>query len=273
MAARATWTGAVTFAGFPIHLTAYALVKSKKAESFTTLSPDEGPVSRVYVDEAGTVIPSAELRKGYKTAAGVVPLAPEVIEQIGEGERTTVINPDRFSRRESVPLHLATGQYRLVPDKKVPGAEGPVGILWNGLAKTGRVLVTEWTRRAGSMPELVAIHADSYGLTATTLPYFTDLADVPEHPFEENDQQAAVFEQFVDTQYETADFNHAAHVDTYMERRKKLIEAALDGKPIAAESAPAKAEPVPDLMAAMQASLAAAGKAKPKAKKPEAIAA
>lgn len=280
MAARASWSGAITFGGFPIHVEAYSLLKSASADSFKGLCPcHHEPISQVKTcATTGDVIPNDQLVKGAMQGRGKAatyhPLAPEVIEAIGagSGERSAALEILRLPLANTVPWTLATGRYRIVPDSDVAGSAGPVEILWNGLMASERALISEWSKRAGSKPVLMAMKADVYGLTAIDLPYASDLnAGVPEHQFTENTQAQAMFEQFVAVQGINTDaFAHGAFTDEYGERRKDLIAQAIAGEKIeVAPTAPQAA--VPDLMAAMQAALANAtppskAKSKPKAK-------
>jgi DNA end-binding protein Ku len=272
MAARATWSGAITFAGFPINVRAYSAVKSRSSDSFKTLAPtDKLPVRQQLVDTNGDVVERADCAKGVEIAKGkFAELAPDAIEMIQSAERSVTLDVDRFAALESVPLHLATGTFRILPDSKVPGADGPVGILWNGLRKTRRALVTTWTPRAGSRDAILVIYAVEDGLVANTLPYEVELNELPAWAPEHNEQAASLFEQFVATQYSTDDFDLGAFESTYKARRDAAVQAALNGEVI---EAPASAEPakaaVPDLMAAMSAAVGDTPKkapAKPKAK-------
>ncbi len=259
--ARHSWQGAVDFGGFNIHMRAYGLIKSKSAESFKTLCPcHESPVVAPKMCAVNQIaVDVAECGKGVKVGKEIKPLTQEAIDALAKGERTEVIPILALPERASVPLHLALKHFRFVPDKDVAGAEGPTGILWNGLLGSDRVLVSEWVARAGSRNELVAISADTHGLTGVVLPYVTDFNDVPEHAFTVDPQAAAMFEAFAaQQQINLDDFAHTTYVDAYGERRKKAIEAALAGKAVPTDAkAPAK-QAVPDLMAAMSAALAGA---------------
>lgn len=265
--ARATWSGAISLGGFPIHVSVYPLIKSKAAESFKNLCPcHQQPVIQPTVCAVdGTKLEKDDLHKGVKAGASIVPVDPAAVEAIKNAERSETLPILALPKVEGVPLHLSTGQYRVVPNGKVPGSEQPVEILWNGLRASERALVTEWITRAGSRNALVAIHADLYGLTANTLPYVGDFhVDTPEHKFSENEQAAQMFEQFAAAQgVDMDDFTHTKFIDAYGERRAELVEKALAGQPIEIANAPQAAAPaVPDLMAAMQASLDAVAKPK-----------
>ena len=265
---RHSWQGAVDFGGFNIHMRAYPLVKSKSAESFKTLcpchhqpivAPKQCPVDRKTVD-------IAFCGKGVKVGKEIKALTAEAIEALAKGEATKVIPILALPERASVPLHLSLKHFRFVPDKDVAGAEGPTAILWNGLLGSDRVLVSEWVARAGSRNELLAISADTHGLTGVILPYVTDFNDVPEHAFTVDPQAAAMFEAFAAQQkINLDDFAHSSYVDAYGERRKKAIAAALKGEAIPTDAKAPVKQAVPDLMAAMSAALAGVT---PPAKKP-----
>jgi len=270
--ARPTWSGALTFAGFPIHVRVYPTLASRSGESFKTLAPtDQRPIKQQYVDSSGAPVERADCLKGVETGKDTYAvLSPDAVEAIQSAERTDTLEALRFPLAETVPLHIHKATYRVVPDAKVAGSDGPFKILWNGLRKTGRAYVTKWVPRAGARDEIVVFVATEYGIDAHTLPFETDMSvDLPEWKPEEDEDAAAVFEQVVDTQYDTTAFAHHALTSDYAERRAAAVKAALNGEEIVV---PAQAEAqakVPDLMAAMQASLSGAGKKAP-AKKPAA---
>lgn len=258
MAPRPGWTGAIMFAGFPIHVRAYPLVKSKSSDSFKTLAPtDKLPVAQQLVDGSGAVVERAECLKGHEVSKGkFVALDPAAVEMIRNAEATPEIDPERFAPLDTVPLHLASGHFALRPNEKVPGAEGPVGILWNGLRASERALITKWVPRAGARDGLVAITATESDLHAHQLPFADELAELPAYEFEENEQAAQMFDQFVGMNYPTDPFDHAAFESDYLARRQAAIDAALKGETI---EAPKKADDgklgAPDLMAAMAAAV------------------
>lgn len=275
--ARSSWTGAITFAGFPINVAAYA-VTSKSVAGFKMLDPNHKlPVQQKLVDVAGEEVQRADTLKGVEVGKDrYVALDPAAVEMIQAVDRSVTVDVERFAPLDSVPLNLATGAMRLIPDSKVPGSEQPVQILWNGLRATNRAaIITDWCPRSGARPVVLAIYADDDGLIAHTLPYATDLNDVPNMVPVENEQAATMFEQLVSAQYECGDFTLADYEDGHAARRQLAIDAALNGEVIEAPaSAPAKPS-APDLMAAMAAALGdkpAPAKAPAKAKKAKATA-
>lgn len=266
MAARPAWTGAIQFGGFPIHLRAYPIVKSRSAQSFKTLDPNhKQPVKQQLVDVDGTVVESVECLKGVEVSKGnFVALDPDAVDMIRTAERTETLEIDGFPELGSIPLHLGIAHYRLVPNDKVPGAEGPVGIIWNGLMASERGLVTKWVPRSGGRDALLAIHADVHGLNGTTLPFTAELQDTPEWAPELNEQAAQMFEQFASMTYDLDSFTHSKFESDYEKRRDEAIAAALKGEVITAKPQEKAAPAAPDLMAAMAAALTQAPAAKTK---------
>jgi len=89
-----------------------------------------------------------------------------------------------------------------------------------------------------------------------------NLEGAPEDGIELRDRELAIAEQLVDSL--SSDFEHGKYEDTYREQVMALIQAKAEGKEI--ELAPhEEAEATDDLLAALEASLAAA-KPKKKAK-------
>lgn len=276
-APRSSWSGAIQFAGFPINVRAYAVLKSASNGSFKGLCTCHGkPVkqdkfcsvdgSRVArANEAAGTNGLIGVQKGHEVTKGTfVVIDDATIEAIESHQRTDVVEIERVCSLASVPLHTATGCLRIVADDKVPGSAGPAAILWNGLWDGHAAVIDGWCPRAGAKPQILVVYADDYGLVANTLPYVDQLQPVPGDAPARDAAQEEMFSKFVAMTYTTDDFEHAAYVNHYKERRNAAIAAAVSGGTIAAPASAPTAMAAPDLMAAMQASLAAAtaGKAK-----------
>lgn len=272
MAARSTWSGAISFAGFPIPVKAYNVTKSRASDSFKTLAPNGQPVKQVLVDSNGEPVDRAACGKGVEVAKGVyAALAPEAVEAIQSAERTVTLEPEHFCDLDSVPLHLASGSFRFLPNDKVPGAEKSVQTLWNGLRASGKAMVAEWTPRAGSRDSIIVLYADEEGIAGAQLPYADERNELPKFEPVVDEKAAQMFSQVIEASYEARDFNHEEHASTWKARRNAAVEAAVEGKPVEIPAAPAEAADTPDLLAAMAAALDGESKPKPKAKaKPKA---
>jgi non-homologous end joining protein Ku len=257
MAAKSTWTGALSVAGFPFHVKVYNAVKSTRNESFKTLCKCHGePIAqRNTCATTGAVLD--ETAKGVPHGQGFKALPDETIEAIKGAGKSVVLEPLGFPPLASVPLFLSTGGYRLIADPKTAGSAMPVASLYQVLKRTGRAMVTTVVLRAGSPDQLFVVYADDRGLVANTLPWFVELTGVTTDntpQLEVPEAQVAVFEQAITTLYDAGDFDLATHVSTYKARREEAVTKALAGEAID-QPADAPAMQAPDLMAALTASL------------------
>jgi non-homologous end joining protein Ku len=255
MAGSAAWRGAIEFNGFPINIALWPKVKSSRGESFRTLAPDGQPVKQVYLDSSGEQVATAECSKGVETEKGVFKtLSPEAVERIQEGEKSSVLNAAYFAPLSTVPVELATASYHVRADEKVAGAASSANVLWNGLRAHGLAYVTQATLRAGSPDVVLAVWADEKGLVAGAFPFEQQLWAAPEGEFTENAAAADLFGQFVNTGGDQA-FSLGDFTSEYSARRKAVVDAELAGETVQAPEPAATEAVVPDLMAALKASV------------------
>jgi DNA end-binding protein Ku len=261
---KSSWSGAITFAGLPIPVKAYSLASTTKNESFKTLCACHGePIKQANTCATdGTTLAADKQRKGVEHGKGnYVVLDTNVITQItGTAGSTVALEIQKVCPLSTINLHAHLGGYVIVPEPK-KGAEKPVAILWQLLAKQDAAIVTNWTMRAGSRDATLAIYAGPNGLLAATLPQEHQLSSPPVFDASSiavDPAELAMFEGFV-ASVPHGDYKPADFPSQYNDRRAKAIEAAVSGAPIPATAAAAPAA-VPDLMAALSASLAATEK-------------
>lgn len=256
--ARSYWSGAIIVAGFPFNVKAYGMGGSSP-ESFKTLCPCHGdPIAQKNTCRTtGDIL--TDVDKGVENGKdNFVALDAAVIEAIG-GTKSATIDPLNLPPVASIPLELSQAAYRLV-NADAASAQ-PVATLWTVLRKTMLAIDAVWTPRGGGKDERIVIHATEAGLMANKLPWHADLREVPAGEVLTTavpDAQVTMFEKALPSLYSTQPFDMAAHKSEAAGRRTELIAKALAGQPMPA--APAATAPAgPDLMAALQASLAAAG--------------
>jgi non-homologous end joining protein Ku len=279
--AASTWRGAIEIAGFSVNLALYNRVKSRSSESFKTLAPNGKPIRKVSIDsdeyaklEKDPKAKVATLGKADESKGVAVgpddwkPLSKEAVEQIQGAERSTVVTPDAFVPADSLPRELATTAFVVVPDNKVPGSEGDVNLVWNGLRASGLAYTTTVVTRAGSRDSILAIYAEDDGLYGVALPFDTELNDVPAFGFTEDASAGEVFTAAVEANHEVAQaFNHSAYVSEWRTRRDDAVAKVLKGQKI--EPPKPKAAPTTDsLRAALEKAVDAKDAPKSKAKKP-----
>jgi DNA end-binding protein Ku len=82
--------------------------------------------------------------------------------------------------------------------------------------------------------------------------------EAPGDDVETREREVEMAQQLIESL--TSEFDPSKYHDTYRERVLEMIEAKAEGQEIAVQPAEEEAAPVPDLMAALEASLAAAKK-------------
>lgn len=263
--ARASWTGGLEFAGFPISVSLFPTVSSSK-DSFKTLDSNGEPVRRLYIDTKGKVVEQDKTQKGVEVAPGqFVVVPPAGLDALSRLGKTVVAPPRGFHPKASIPFILGRGTYAVVPNPKVPGSEGPVNLIWNGLRDGDLAYSTEITMRTGSPDRIVVFHADDTALYATEFPYLADTNPPTGHQFTVDAKQAKLFQQFIATSedYEVTPFEHGSFVSEHKRLRAEAVQAAIEGKEIVVPAAVEEPDTAPDLMAALEDAVAKA-KAPPK---------
>lgn len=263
MAARSSWAGSIVFAGFPIPVKAYNLIASPSKEGFKTLCACHGaPIKQENTcATTGKALDAAEQRKGVEVAKDAYrTLDDAAISAINGVGKSVALEVEAICPLDTLPLTTVTGCFRIVADSKA-GADKPVAILWAALKKSNMAIVTRWTPRAGSRDAIIAIHPGDSGLLANTLPFEHQLTAAPTDntaSIAVSDAEMAMFEQAMNTLYTVGPYAAKHFVSDHNARRAKAIEAAVAGKPVDV-AAVAAAPVVPDLMAALAASLQGAG--------------
>lgn len=261
MAARPyrAWRGAIEFAGFPVNVALYSIVKPGKGAGFRQLSPAGNPIQQQLVDSVtGEVVERANLQKGIEYTKGAYRvMSPDALAQIDNGVKTEVAKPMQFVPAASIDWTTAIDTYEVQADD-VPGAHQSTNVIWNGLKASGLAYVTQVSMR-GSLDRIMAIRADEWGLWAATLPYRDEFYANPPNGFMEDPDAASLFGQVVEQHYGdmTGEFDREAYASEYNARRDAAIASVLNGETVEAPEAPKPQDEAPDLMALMQASLKA----------------
>ncbi|HEX6023754.1 MAG TPA: Ku protein [Solirubrobacter sp.] len=269
--ARSMWSGAISFGLVNVPIKLYSAV-SKKTVRFHQLNGETGSrIQQKRVDSTtGEEVPYENLVKGYElTKDRYVIIQPEELEAL-DPEKSRTIDIEDFVDLSDIDPVYYDHPYYLVPDK---GAAKAYGLLLSAMRETNRVAIARVVLR--SKEQLVAIRPDREGrvLMMETMIFADevvpkeDLDGLPEaEELQVSDREVKMAQQLIESL--ATEFEPERYRDEYREKVLELIEAKAAGEEIAvAPEAPAP-EKVPDLMAALEASLAAvsASDDKPKRK-------
>src|SRR5919197_4140487 len=256
--ARSIWSGAISFGLVNVPIKLYSAV-SRKTVRFHQLNGETGNrIQQKRVDpETGEEVSYEQIVKGYElTRDRYVVIQPEELEAL-DPEKTRTVDIEDFVDLSDIDPIYYDHPYYLVPDK---GAAKAYGLLLNAMKESGKVAIARVVLR--SKEQLVAIRPAGDPLVMETMIFHDevvphdDLDDLPDSKeLKASDRELKMAQQLIDSL--SSDFEPERYHDEYREKVLELIEAKAQGEEIAVQPEAPKAERVPDLMAALEASLAA----------------
>ena len=255
---RSIWSGAISFGLVNVPIKLYSAV-SKKTVRFHQLHGTTGTrIQQRRVDPStGEEVPYEEIVKGYEIGKErYVVITPDELESL-DPEKTRTIEIEDFVEEAEIDPIYYDHPYYLAPGT---GAEKAYRLLLEAMKEAGRVAIARVVIR--NKEQLVAIRPSGEVLTMSTMNFADEVVSpeaIEEIGAQDGEKATAtkreldMAQQLIDSL--TADFDPSKYHDTYRERVLELIERKAAGEEIAV--APEAPEPaaVPDLMAALEASL------------------
>jgi DNA end-binding protein Ku len=277
--ARAIWSGSISFGLLNVPVKLYSAV-SKQTVRFRELR--EGDGSRVkhkrVAESDGKEVPYEKIVKGYEYAPDqYVVLGRDELADL-EPQRSRAIEIQDFVDLDDIDPIYFEQPYYLGPDK---GAERAYALLVQAMKDAHKVAIARFVLR--NKEHLAAIRPMDDVLTLTTMRFHDEVTSPKElddvfedsKPKKPEKRELEMAKQLIESL--TSDFTPNSYRDEYREELLDLLERKAEGKEVVSapteEPKPTKA---PDLMAALEESLAAVrgdedsgatdgkGKAKPK---------
>jgi DNA end-binding protein Ku len=256
---RAMWTGAISFGLVTVPVKLYSAL-DRKAVRFHQLSSRTGArIAQKRVDSGtGEEVPYEDIVKGYEIAKDrYVVIEPGELDAL-EPKKTKTIEIEDFVELGQIDPVFYDHPYYLAPGA---GGVKPYRLLLEAMRETGRVAIARVVIR--SKEQLVAIRPMGDALGMATM-IFADEVTAPDR-IDEIKEAAEVktTRRELDMAVQlvgslAGDFEPGRYRDSYRQEVLDLIERKAQGKEIAVAPAPEQAaEPAPDLMSALQASLEA----------------
>jgi DNA end-binding protein Ku len=256
--ARAIWSGAISFGLVNVPVKLYSAT-SPKTVRFHQLSSKTGArIRQKRVDSStGEEVPFEEIVKGYEiTPDRYVMISPEELEAF-DPKATKTIDIEEFVDLSGIDPIFYDHSYYLAP---TAGGAKAYRLLLDAMEQAGKVGVGKVVLR--TKQQLCALRPTGDVLTLSTM-LFGDEVLEPDRldeldavgEAEASDRELKMAQQLIDSL--SSEFEPSKYHDEYRERVLDLIERKASGEEIAAQ--PQAEEPVaaPDLMAALEASLAA----------------
>jgi len=259
--ARAIWSGSISFGLLNVPVKLYSAV-SKQTVRFRELR--EGDSSRVkhkrVAESDGKEVPYEKIVKGYEYAPDqYVVLSRDELSEL-EPQRSRAIEIQDFVDLDDIDPIYFEQPYYLGPDK---GAERAYALLVQAMKDARKVAIARFVLR--NKEHLAAIRTMDDVLTLTTMRFHDEVSspeDVDGEVFEEakpkkpEKRELDMAKQLIESL--TSDFDPDKYRDEYREELLDLLERKAEGKEVvSAPSEEPKPTKAPDLMAALEESLAA----------------
>jgi DNA end-binding protein Ku len=262
---RAIWTGAISFGLVNVPVKLYSAVQRKGVRFNQLDSEGNVRIQQKRVNPiTGDEVPYERLVKGYEIAPGsYVVVEPEELEAL-EPRRTKTIDILDFVDLEEIDPIFYDHPYYLAPGA---GGSKPYKLLLEAMRETNRVAIGTVVIR--QKQAIVALRPSGDVLQMATLIYADEvvpadrLDDLPDETVEIADRELAIAKQLLESL--AAEWDPARYKDEYREKVMQLIETKAAGEEVTVQPEAEEAAPVPDLMAALKASLDAV-QAKPEKK-------
>jgi DNA end-binding protein Ku len=268
--ARAIWSGAISFGLVNVPVKLYSAT-SPKSVRFHQLSSKTGArIRQKRVDPTtDEEVPYEDIVKGYEiTPDRYVLISTEELEAL-DPKATRTIDIEEFVDLADIDPIYYDHSYYLAP---AAGGAKAYRLLVDAMRESGKVGIGRVVLR--SKQQLCALRPTGEALTLSTM-LFGDEVLSPDrldelesvNEAEASERELTMAQQLIDSL--SSDFEPEKYHDEYRERVLDLIERKAAGEEIAIQPQAEEPAAAPDLMAALEASLAAVGEdsePKPKAK-------
>jgi DNA end-binding protein Ku len=257
---RAIWSGSVSFGLVNVPVKLLSATSPKDVRFHQLHDADGGRIQQKRVCSLdGEEVPFEHIVKGYDLGGGrYVMVEPEELAALDVAATRTIDIEEFVDLADIDPVYYERSYY-LVPDGR---AEKPYALLVETMTRTGKVAVGRFVLRTKQY--LATLRARDGVLVLATMLFDDEV--VPPEDLEvptaaetgPSEREVNMATQLVESL--TAPFEPSKYADDYREKVLALIEAKAEGDIIAQPEPPAETAPVVDLMAALEASLAAARK-------------
>jgi len=257
--ARSIWTGTISFGLVTVPVKLYSAV-SRKTVRFHQLNGETGVrIAQRRVDPStGEEVAYDDIVKGFELSPDrYVRIEPEELESL-QPKKTRTIEIEDFVELSDIDPIFYDHPYYLAPGA---GGAKPYRLLLEAMRETGKVAVARVVIRQKESLVAVRPMRDGDVLGMSTMLFADEIVDPSRideleavEDVDVNKRELDIAKQLVDSL--AGSFEPDRYHDTYREEVLDLIERKAAGEEIAVQpAAEEEEEPVPDLMAALKASL------------------
>ncbi len=254
---RAIWSGSISFGLVNVPVKLFGATSKKDVRFHQLHDADGARIQQKRVcSKDGEEVPLEHIVKGYEVSRDrYVVITPEELDSLDPKATRTIDIQDFVELDEIDPVYFESTYY-LVPEK---GASKAYRLLLEAMRESKKVAIARVVLR--QKQHLVALRPLEEALSMSSMLYADEvvsadqLEDLPED-VEVSERELKMANQLIESL--TSEWRPEQYRDDYRERVLELIEKKAAGQEIAAAPVEEEQAPVVDLMAALEASLAAA---------------
>ncbi|HEX2273805.1 MAG TPA: Ku protein [Acidimicrobiales bacterium] len=258
---RPIWSGAISFGLVNVPVKLFSAVSPKDVRFHQIDAKSNSRIRQKRVSAAtGEEVPFEQIVKGYELGPDTyVTISPEELEAL-DPKATKTIDIEDFVDLDMIDPIFYERPYYLVPDK---GGTKAYALLREAMRETNKVGIARVVLRTKQYLAAIRPKGDVLVLETMLFPDEVvpdDELDVPRDEVEVSDREQKMARQLIDSL--SSEFEPDKYHDEYRERVLELIEQKASGQEIVVEEPTEEPTKVVDLMAALEASLAAVKKDK-----------
>jgi DNA end-binding protein Ku len=255
---RAIWTGAISFGLVNVPIKLYSATSAKTVRFHQLHAKDGVRIQQKRVCPAdGEEVAYDQIVKGFEIAPDrYVIVRQEELDAL-DPRHTKTIDIESFAELTEIDPVYYDNAYHVAP---ATGGAKAYALLMSAMEEAGKVAIGRFVLR--TRQQLCALRPAGGVLVLSTMLY-GDEVNAPERldeleslgDVEANDREVAMARQLIESL--TTPFDASAYKDEYRERVLELIERKAAGEEVAVQPVADAPQAVPDLMAALEASVAA----------------
>ena len=253
---RPIWSGANSFGLVNVPVKVFSATSSKDVRFHQLDGKSKSRIKQKRVSAVtGEEVPFEDIIKAYEIAPdNYVTITPEELDAL-DPKATKTIDIEDFVDLDQIDPVYYERPYYLVPDK---GGQKAYALLRNAMRETNKVGIARVVLRTKQY--LAAIRPKDDALVMETMLFADEVnplddLDLPGPDVDVTEREEKMARSLIDSL--TTDFEPDKYRDEYRERVLELIEQKASGQEIVVEESAEEAPRVVDLMAALEASLAA----------------
>jgi len=267
---RAIWSGAISFGLVNVPIKLYSATSPKTVRFHQLHARDGVRIQQKRVCPAdGEEVPYEEIVKGFEIAPDrYVIIRQEELDAL-DPRHTKTIDIESFVELADIDPVYYDSAYHVAP---ATGGAKPYALLLSAMEQAGKVAIGRFVLR--TRQQICALRPANGVLMLSTM-LFGDEVNRPDRldeleglaDVEATRAEVAMAEQLIDSL--SVSFDPTSYRDEYRERVLDLIDRKAAGEEVTVQPLEATPAPVPDLMAALEASVKAARAARADAERKE----